>query len=56
MKSKLCGHSYDKTAIEQHIKRMRQKAKCPVVGCQYILKMDDIMVDIILTRELRKRH
>ena len=51
-----CGHTYDKSAIEGHIMKMRFKAKCPVVGCPQIVRKQDLEVDRVLARELKKRH
>lgn len=56
VRSKICGHSYDKLAIEGHIKKMSYKAKCPIVGCPQIIKMQDLETNIALVRELKKRQ
>eukprot|EP00794_Sanderia_malayensis_P012184 gene12184-13442_t len=56
MKNKLCGHCYGRKAIEEHIRRMRHKARCPVVGCVHVVKMEHLEVDKGLLRELKKRH
>lgn len=51
-----CGHTYDKTAIEEHIKRMGHRAKCPIVGCPQAVKLQNLEIDRALARELKKRH
>ena len=56
VKNKQCGHSYDKAAIEGHIRRMGQRAKCPIVGCPQIVKIQDLETDKVLARELKKRY
>lgn len=56
VKNRHCGHSYDKSAIEEHIRRMGRKAKCPVVGCPQIIKKQDLEIDKTLARELKKRQ
>ena len=56
VKSRTCGHSYSKLAIQGHIERMKHKARCPIVGCPNILKLDDLETDQDLELELRRRH
>ena len=51
-----CGHTYDKAAIEEHIKRMGHRAKCPIVGCPQVVKAQHLEIDRALARELKKRH
>ena len=51
-----CGHTFDKTAIEGHIKRMHHKAKCPIIGCPQVIRLEDLEVDKALARELKKRN
>ncbi|CAD5116318.1 DgyrCDS5222 [Dimorphilus gyrociliatus] len=33
VKNKICGHSYEKSAIAEYIKAKRQRAFCPHAGC-----------------------
>ena len=49
-----CGHSYDRSAILEHIRRSTQLAvKCPVAGCpafvkQNVLKTNKKLADLLL--------
>jgi SUMO ligase MMS21 Smc5/6 complex component len=54
VKNKICGHSYDKEAIIQHLRIARNK-KCPVAGCNNInIKADQLLENIELTQEVRR--
>lgn len=57
VKSKLCGHSYSRRGIEQHIKSSRV---CPVAGCQNRhLTLDQLVADpetAMLVRREKKRQ
>jgi len=58
VKNKLCGHTYSRNAIEQHIKSMKTRAKCPIPGCKSkeVMTSDVLEANNVLAFELRKRN
>ncbi|KAL4227334.1 hypothetical protein ACF0H5_012779 [Mactra antiquata] len=51
-KNKICGHSYEKKAIEEYIK-VAKMPRCPVIGCDNKKKLE--MKDIEANKELMNK-
>ena len=56
MRNKLCGHSYEKEAIEEYMSRMSLDAKCPVIGCTNTLNAQDVEVNSQLKVKIQKKE
>ncbi|XP_068094122.1 E3 SUMO-protein ligase NSE2 [Hyperolius riggenbachi] len=59
VKNRACGHTYEKSAIENMITRNRAKGKdtrCPKIGCENIIKAPDLVVDTALKRAIDVHH
>ncbi|CAM9102640.1 unnamed protein product [Choristocarpus tenellus] len=56
VKSKKCGHTFDKNAVIYHIRVQRQNCVCPVAGCNKKLAMEDLVPDKEMERELTIRQ
>jgi len=58
VKNKRCGHTYSRKAIEQHIKAMKTRAKCPIPGCVSadVITSGDLEANNVLAFELRQRN
>ncbi|XP_075438247.1 E3 SUMO-protein ligase NSE2 isoform X2 [Ascaphus truei] len=56
VKNKVCGHTYEKDAIERMIQNRHQKkkkARCPKVGCDHSdMKITDLVPDTALKRAI----
>jgi SUMO ligase MMS21 Smc5/6 complex component len=57
-KNRKCGHSYEKSSIEEVLKRSRGKpVDCPVVGCrQTIANMNDLEPNLHLQVAIRRKQ
>ncbi|KAM6457810.1 E3 SUMO-protein ligase NSE2 isoform 2-T2 [Liasis olivaceus] len=59
VRNKICGHTYEETAILEHIWRRKQRKKkvsCPQVGCNNEeVKKEDLMSDEVLKRTIDSR-
>ena len=58
MRNKVCGHNYEKTAIEQFIKRKKKKAKCPYDGCgnRTPMKKEDLELNPNLKAHIQRQQ
>lgn len=56
VKSKLCGHTFSRKAVEGHIKNMKGRAKCPIAGCVSSISIDDLENDNVIAFQLRKKN
>ncbi|KAM4688897.1 E3 SUMO-protein ligase NSE2-like [Discoglossus pictus] len=56
VKNKVCGHTYEREAIERMIQNRHQKkkkARCPKVGCDHSdMKITDLIPDTALKRAM----
>lgn len=52
VRNNVCGHTYDKEGILNHLKQRGQRAKCPVAGCGSTKVMEQ--ADLVEDKELRK--
>lgn len=51
VKSKNCGHSYDKTSILCYLSERRRE--CPISGCQKYVSFDDLIIDFEMREFLK---
>lgn len=52
-KNKTCGHIYEHKSVLQYIKSMKQKARCPYIGCSNRnLHMGDVVPDHVLQQKI----
>ncbi|KAL7748006.1 E3 SUMO-protein ligase NSE2 [Sorochytrium milnesiophthora] len=57
MRSKRCRHHYERAAILDHIRqhvRNRERAECPVAGCNYFVDEADLERNVVLEQRLRR--
>ncbi|XP_053322425.1 E3 SUMO-protein ligase NSE2 [Spea bombifrons] len=60
VKNKVCGHTYQREAIERMIQDRQQKKKntrCPKIGCDHSdIKITDLVPDVALKRTIETHH
>lgn len=52
--STVCPHSFERTAIEDYIKKASGNVSCPVPGCSKMLTLDTVRRDQVLERNVKK--
>lgn len=58
VKDKTCGHSFEKSAVLNHIAAEQKKgkqAKCPYPGCTNVIKANNLEENVAIKRLLRRR-
>ena len=56
VKSKLCGHTFEKEAVENYIRRQAEKneiAECPLPGCTNLLTSDQMIRDVKMQKRIK---
>lgn len=53
VRSRRCGHVFEKHAVEQLMRNTPNGLKCPVVGCSQLLQRTDLVRDRGVERRLR---
>lgn len=52
--SRVCGHTFSRGAIEAHMKRMKEKARCPMLGCKNILTLEQMEENTVLAYQIKQ--
>ncbi|CAM9295368.1 unnamed protein product, partial [Sphacelaria rigidula] len=52
VKSTKCNHTFEESAIHQHLKIEKGNAKCPVAGCAHKVTRQDLKVDKDMERKV----
>lgn len=56
VKSKICGHTFEKEAVERYIQTQAQKQeipKCPLPGCSNLLTADQMIRDVKMEKLIK---
>ena len=48
-----CGHSYEKSAVENYVRGATRK-KCPVPGCGKQIEVENLQKDLVLIAHIRR--
>jgi hypothetical protein len=56
--NKICGHNYERDAIQEFIQRKKGNAKCPYAGCANLvpLRMEDLTENTQLREHIKKQE